>query len=562
MPTPCDAGGRFSVLVRLFLGQFESLESVSTGGELKEAVVAVLTLLAAPGYYVSTMAVWHSPRATVRLLQEGTPRLLWYWNEEWLLLVMSLAATGVLAALQWRSFVLEARDFRILGALPLSRRTVLQAKLASLALVVFLLHVAVNALAGLLLPVVSPVGYLRMALALQLTLLAQTVFVCASIVALQGLVALVVPGMLARWLASAVQALLLLAVAVLVVSQDTLSALAFQMRDTPHAVNTLLPVAWFMGLYKQMLGAESPQVAANARFALFATCGALAAAIPCCLMGYRDAEGRRPRLARPVRSLAGAIDDRLAFRHPAQPVAHAVSSFVGKALVRDATAALITRGWLVLGVALTLAGFGGALLRGGCGWDTPAALAPAVILPFFGLVGLRASASYPAAREANWVFRVTETPGHAYRSGVRAVAVREIVLPLLALTAAPHALLWNAGFALAHSALAFGVALVTVEWLFFGFAKIPFTCSYLPGRAKLRTTWPKALAIAILYCGVLPELLARALRRPAAWLALLVLLIAVWQGLVAWRARRARRGEPLVFDEKAVPLVTSLDLDG
>ena len=561
MPPPGNAGGRFSILVRLFLRQFGSLESVSTGGELKEAVLAVLTLLAAPGYYVATKAVWHSPSTVVRL-HERTPPLLWYWSEEWLLLVMSLAATGVLAALQWKSFVLEARDFRILGALPVPRRSVLQAKLASLVIVVLGLHVAVNALAGLLLPVVSPVGYLRMALALQLTLLAQTVFVCASIVALQGLVALVLPSALAQWIASAVQALLLLAVAVLLVSQDMLSALAFQMRDAPHPVNTLLPVAWFMGLYKQMLGAESPQVAANARFALVATCGALAAAIPCCLMGYRDAEGRRPRLTRPLPSLAGAIDDRLAFRHPAQPVAHAVSSFVSKALVRSSTAALIARGWLVLGVAVTLAGFGGALVRGGCTWDAPAALAPAVILPFFGLLGLRASASYPAVREANWVFRVTETAGAGYLSGIRAAAVRDVVLPLLALTAAPHALLWNAGFALAHAALALGVALVTMEWLFFAFPKIPFTCSYLPGRANLRATWPKALTIAILYCGVLPELLAWALHRPAAWLVSLVFLITVWQGLVAWRARRSRRGEPLVFDEKPVPLVTRLDLDG
>jgi hypothetical protein len=75
----------FAVLVRLFLRQFASLESVSTGGELKQAAVAILTLLAAPGYYVSTMAVWNmprppgvaqapsAPRRAPRLRREGGP---------------------------------------------------------------------------------------------------------------------------------------------------------------------------------------------------------------------------------------------------------------------------------------------------------------------------------------------------------------------------------------------------------------------------------------------------------------------------------------------------------
>ena len=56
----------------------------------------------------------------------------------------------------------------------------MSAKLQSLVVVVLLLHVAINALPGLWLPVASPFGYFRAAFALQAALLLQTVFACAA----------------------------------------------------------------------------------------------------------------------------------------------------------------------------------------------------------------------------------------------------------------------------------------------------------------------------------------------------------------------------------------------
>jgi hypothetical protein len=127
-------------------------------------------------------------------------------------------------------------------------------------------------------------------------------------------------------------------------------------------------------------------------------------------------------------------------------------------------------------------------------------------LGFFALVGLRLAAVYPAALGANWIFRLTETPGSTeYAAGVRRAAVGTVVLPLLGLLAIPYAVLWGPLAAGAHVALALAVALVTSEWLFLGFPKIPFTCTYQPGKANLRVTWPKYFAIFVVYCGLLPS---------------------------------------------------------
>jgi hypothetical protein len=289
----------------------------------------------------------------------------------------------------------------------------------------------------------------------------------------------------------------------------------------------------------------------------------LAIAVAGCLLGYRESEGRTPRSARLLQLWAARLDDLLAFRHPSRARCRGLSVFIGKTAWRHPGAGLIVRGWLVVGIAVVLAGFGSAAVRGELQVVTPVAatIAPAVVLPFFGLVGLRLSAAYPAHLEANWLFRVTD-PGRSAEpaSAIRATALRAVVLPLLLPLALTGWLLWGTATALPLALLALAIALVTAEWLFAGFTKIPFTCSYLPGKANLRASWPVIAVVALTYCVALPELLRWALAEWSAWLSLLALLVAVWGGLLGLSRQHGQRSS-LTFDERAAPLVTQLRLD-
>ena len=550
------------VLFHHFLRQFTSFEATATGGEAKYVIIAVVSLLVAPGYLAALVAARGS--RTLQITHEGRmPTSLWLWKQEWLLMAVSLVVVAALVAIQWRSFVLGGRDYRILGLLPVSRRTVMSAKLQSLLVVVLLLHVAINALPGLWLPVASPFGYVRAALALQAALLMQTVFACGAIVALQGLVRLTLPDGIARRVSSLLQAAILLAVALLFVAEGSISRLAFAMRDSAHPVNWIVPVVWFRAVYVQLVGGDSVALAAQARLGVMATLVAVTAAIPCSLLGFRDA-GAGPEGQRYGGRLASSRVGALLGPGPARPVARAVSSFVGAALFRSASAGLIARGFFILGLALTLSGLGGRALRD-AGYDAPVIPAEplhaaAFVLPFFGLVGLRLSAAYPAAIEANWIFRLTEAKGSTdYAAGVRSAALRTVVLPLLVLLAVPYAVLWGPVAATAHLVLALAVALVTIEWLFLGFPKVPFTCTYQPGRANLRVTWPKYAAVFFVYCGLLPSLAPRLLASRAAYVTSVGLLVlaTLWLG-----RRRDRQGAAsgLVFDEEADPHVIVLGL--
>jgi hypothetical protein len=246
-------------------------------------------------------------------------------------------------------------------------------------------------------------------------------------------------------------------------------------------------------------------------------------------------------------------------------LARAVAFFVEAALLRSASAGLIARGLFVVGVALTLSGLIGFALRD-MGYSAPVIPAqplhaPAFVLPFFALVGLRLAAVYPASLEANWIFRLTETPGTAdYAAGIRRAALRAVVLPLLTLLAIPYVVLWGEVAAACHLALSLLVALVTAEWLFLRFPKVPFTCTYQPGKANLRVTWPKHAAVFFVYCGLVPSLASRIEPHPVACALSLGLLLLAWRGLVRLREREAVKSR-LVFDDAAASPLTLLHLE-
>ena len=319
------------------------------------------------------------------------------------------------------------------------------------------------------------------------------------------------------------------------------------MRDGAHLVNGIVPVVWFRAVYVQLLGVDSAPLAAQARLAWIATAVAVAAAIPCSLLGFRDAhagEGER----RYGGGLASSRIGSLLEGGSARPVrARSVSSFVGAALLRSASAGLIARGLFVVGLALTLSGLGGLALRD-LGYSAPVIPAeplhaPAFVLPFFALVGLRLSAVYPASIEANWIFRLTECRARpTTRPAFDGRPCGSSSCRCSVLLAVPYAVLWGPTMAAPHLVLALAVALVTIEWLFLGFRKIPFTCTYLPGKANLRVTWPKYAAIFLVYCGLVPRLAVWLLARPLAYVVSLALLVLAWRGLVRSRGRGARAG--------------------
>jgi hypothetical protein len=326
-------------------------------------------------------------------------------------------------------------------------------------------------------------------------------------------------------------------------------------------LNGLLPTAWFMALYNQLLGTGAPAAWPVARLGLLAPAAVAVVGIPLCL--------RAPRQARhePHRSRAGVVPhpsgivDRLLEGTAGSPEARAAYLFVQRAATGSPAHSLIIRLWLALGLALTLVSAAHAWRAAPLGSATPPLLAPAFTLPFFGLVGLRVSAAVPAHLEANWVFRLAgRSRGVDFAAATRAAAIRVILLPLFLLLGIAYLVLLETPAALRLVPLALAVALVTAEALFLRCSKIPFCCRYVPGKSRPFERWPLYLFLLLLYWAILPTVAAWLLRHEVSyWLVMMSLAVSGF-ALATARRRGSACAAPLLFDEQPPPVVISLGL--
>ena len=103
------------------------------------------------------------------------------------------------------------------------------------------------------------------------------------------------------------------------------------------------------------------------------------------------------------------------------------------------------------------------------------------------------------------------------------------------------------------------VSWLLVEVLLVGFERFLLTCSYLPGKANLKVSWPLYLFGFTTYVSVLLTLEYWMLQRPfvlSGWRQWSLVQVA----LAIYRWRVVGREVALVFDEQPEPLVRTLNL--
>ena len=113
-----------------------------------------------------------------------------------------------------------------------------------------------------------------------------------------------------------------------------------------------------------------------------------------------------------------------------------------------------------------------------------------LILSFALLLGLRTVINVPVALEANWVLRLTEKSNILpYFSGFRKALVMLYLVPLFILLFGIYAVIWDPYTSFLHCLYGLSISVLTMEIFFIRSLKIPFTCSYLPGKEKLQLYW-------------------------------------------------------------------------
>jgi hypothetical protein len=322
------------------------------------------------------------------------------------------------------------------------------------------------------------------------------------------------------------------------------------------------PPVWFVGLERWLIGDAT--YAPLAAQAAIATVVVLLVSIASYVRLYRRFDRV---MLQPASSQRGRDWNRsLAKWVGRAPVRHAIRRFVSITVRRS-----VLHQGLIVGLLSAAGGFVLNGLMNANGWTQPPALrgrtflftilwAPTTMM-LLAIPAVRLALSVPLDLRSNWVFRMTEDV--AGRTEVSAASVRIVLAFGVAL---PLALIgpvqwWVLGRSAAGIiALEALMGWLVVEWVMADWCRIPFTCSYIPGKGFVPHMFVKAFAVYIFFTTATMLILRIALAVPLVGVFVALITGAAAGALNLYRARHAPL-TPLMFDDELPSDVNPLRLN-
>ena len=582
MPLPPPSRGRkppsqFVELLRLFWQRFLDNDLIAPQAETRVALAPILALLAIPGVIFSLRSYSQYSFLWTRIGYPVPQFLLDLpvsWSDKFLFLYLSMILMGFITVLEWDALFPDRRDYLILTPLPIRLRTLLAAKVTALFLFLLVFTVALNGCPSILFPLMAmnPNAPARYALgyisAHATSVLAANAFVLLFCVALQGVLMNTVGARYFQWISRSVQLFLLFLFVCLFFLLPRTFSFVKGLNPDSHSFIHFLPPMWFTGLYETLQGSDHSGFRALAVLAAQSLAGALALFILTYTVGFKRQVRRSlessytvsPTTAEWVGIVFQNLDT-LFLRNPAE---RAVFHFACRTILRSSRHRLYLGAYAGVGLALTLVGIAGTVRRSadvGIERYDPSLLSIPLVMSFFILCGIRFVFTVPADLNANWIFRLVQgAPPLEYLSGARKVMWGFGVLPLPTVLFPFYAALWGVQASFLHLSFVFTLAGILAEILLFRFQKVPFTCSYLPGKANLKLYWFPYVASFSIYAYGMASLERIMLEVPARF----VIFYTAALGVLCYVKLRRRQLPPsqrsVIFEEEPEPAVRGLNL--
>lgn len=559
------------VLLGHFFGELFESDLFSVRDRMMTVLISSLSLLAAFGLLLPLMFnhKYHLLNAmqTPMLYQEAGRA------DKLMFICLSMGLTSLGTLLRWQTLFPSARDFLILGPLPLRRVQMFRAKLAALLLFISLLVVGVNLLPSLSLPAVMsgrwqlPHGSLLHVAALFLSCCLAGFFAFFSLLSLQGILMNVVP---ARWFG---RCSLLLQVGLLMAMLAALPLVLWIpdlhsfMLSRPEAAHWFAP-AWFLGWEEELLGVGDSFTAVLAGKARWASGFALLAAFALYAITYGRRIGQVLESKKTASVEGGpSLQSNMLHWMARSPSEAGVLSFVAKTLMRSGIHKLLLAAMGGVCFSLVIDSFVSLLVSQAVLHERlhyselrHAALSAPLVVCFFLLCGLRYLFLLPVEARGNWVFRTSETRDTAAIAATEKTLLLFGILPVLLLTLGGMTMWLGLQPAAVQTSFVGLMSLVLLEAVLWNWDRIPFTCPYLPGKRNLIQSFllfGLALSSFAYFATYVEVLFLDSAMKTAGMFG--VLIVAV----VFMRVRRKESwsaGIPLKFDDLPEPEVHTLGL--
>jgi hypothetical protein len=186
--------------------------------------------------------------------------------------------------------------------------------------------------------------------------------------------------------------------------------------------------------------------------------------------------------------------------------------------------------------------------------ETPsvALLSVPLVFYFFILFGMRALFGIPIEIRANWVFRfhAPDDRRDAAMAGARLALLLAVVAPIAIAAGLLGTAMWGPETGVIHLGFTAALGMLLMDVLLIGLRKIPFTCTYYPGRSRAPTLWPFFVVAFVLYAYVMAGIETAAMTSRLLLGPVLAGIAAVIAGLAHLRRLNLQRPPGLVYEEE------------
>lgn len=472
---------QFRVLFRQFLFRIvdEAVLSPSAGGDASKLLSQYAGIL----FYISLLTGGVGLLMADRSYPLGSGLAVARALEHFFISTTMLL-TGLFAVFSWDACFPDHRDVLVLSPLPVAPWTILMAKAAAVGASLALMVGALHCVAGLVWPAVFTVAaspgagilwYARGYAAYGITITASAVFVLCSLFCVQGSL-----GLVPRPLALRLSPMLQIGAFSALLTGYFMEGHSLPLRSSP--------TYWFLGLYESVAGRATAEFDIHANRALLALGCSCAGAALCFSLSYL----RTMRMIVEQPSLVSRSRGHITLPVFGRPQVAALTHFQFRTLARSRQHRFLLALFLGLAFAiLTLfvkTPVAQQDLQSASPWTQPNAplLVASYVMLFLTIAGCRVAFSMPVDLKANWIFQLLpceHTPDYA--NATRWTLLYCAAAPALLFWGAVLTWLWPWQQAQGHVLILAGIAALLVEGALVRFYKIPFTCSYLPGKANV-----------------------------------------------------------------------------
>ena len=477
--------GCFRPLLALFRNRF--FESESGVSDFEANIYQALGLIAIPGLLVSMFLLPHFMELSFR---PPGPAVDWALRSDRLFFpTYSFCVVAFLTIFEWDMLFPDRQDFLILSSFPIRMRDVFLAKLSALGLFLGGVMVAANGFSVLLMPVfmayikqANAAGVYRLIVAQIAATGIAALLAFFAIAAIQGILINVFSPAVFRKIQNSIQAAGMSAAVLCLLLFPVYSAsLQTIAQDHPRWLG-LFPPFWLVGVYDLVLPGYNSVFESLGLLAVKALAVTIGVFCITWIGGFSRYYRRTLEcdIKPDSRELRASRE-----RWPFPPEERGIYRFIAITLARSSSHRLFLATYLSVGLALGLV-FTVAIDRTGIPVSPDGLRAFPLILAFFTVSGFRAAFQVPVQYQANWLFRITEA-GWAQKSrdACRKMVLVAGLMPVLIIFALIGILTFGWQVAVFHFLFQLFSGALLIEVMLWDFDKVPFTCSYSPGRLNL-----------------------------------------------------------------------------